>query len=137
MSTDNEIEKKILEIRRDCSELYLKGDKEGALKKIKEGWEILPYPKTAQGMSYLVLERFFELCIKYKEFELANKWISLIFVSDLVRVDDGDRELIAGRLAYEQGELDVAKELFTIANVKSEGRILKGKDRKEYRDLIK
>ncbi|MCB2355764.1 hypothetical protein [Clostridium estertheticum] len=137
MITDKEIEKKILDIRRECSSLHLKGDKEGALKKIKDGWDILPYPKTSQDMSYLVLERFFNLCIEYKEFELANKWISLIFVSALIRVDDGDREFIAGKLAYEQGDLDVAKELFIIANIKSEGHLFKGKDGKTYRYLLK
>lgn len=137
MITDKEIEKKIFDILDDCDELEYENNDEGAITKIREGWELLPSPKIEQPMSYLVLERLFDLCIKYRKFELANKWISLIFVSDLIRVDDGDREFIAGKLAYEQGELDVAKELFIIANIKSEGDLFKGKEKKKYRDLIK
>ncbi|MHC1686053.1 MAG: hypothetical protein AB6733_24515 [Clostridiaceae bacterium] len=137
MDSKKEIERKILDIRRECAILHSKGDKEGAFNKIKEGWDILPYPKLIQDMSYMVLERFFDLCIAYKEFDLANQWISLIFVADLERADGGHREFIAGKVAFEQGNLEIAKELFLIANVKSEGRFFAGKEVKKYRDLIK
>lgn len=137
MFTSKEIEKEIFNILDECDELEFENNVEDAIKKLKDGWNVLPNPKIYQPMSYLLLERFFDLCIKNKKFELANKWISLIFISDLVRVDDGDREFIAGRLAYEQGELEVAKELFIIANIKSEGELFKGKENKKYRELLK
>lgn len=137
MCTNNEIEKKILNIRRECAILHSKGDKEGAFKKIREGWDSLPYPKVAHDMSYLVLERFFELCLEYKEFDLANKWISIMFIAAKNRLDDGHREFIAAKLAYEQDNLEVAKELFEISNIKSEGVLFRGKEQKKYRDLIR
>lgn len=137
MITDKEIEKKIFDITDECNSLYSKGDIEGAFNILGMAWNLLPEPKLNQSMSYIVLQFFFDLCIKCKKFELANQWISLIFVSALERVDDGHREFIAGRLAFEQGNLEIAKELFIIANIKSEGVVFRRKERKKYRELLK
>ncbi|NFA44214.1 UNVERIFIED_ORG: hypothetical protein B2H98_06425 [Clostridium botulinum] len=137
MISNKDIEQQVFDILDECDELEFENKGEDAINKIIEVWNLINYPKMKEPMGYLLLERFFDLCIKCKKFELANKWISMIFISALDRVDDGDREFIAGRLAYEQGDLGIAKELFTIANIKSEGELFKGKEKKLYRDLIK
>ena len=135
--TNSEIEDKFFEYQDEYMDLVEEGNIEKALQKIKEFWDYLPEPKTIQDMSFLLLEDFFNICIESKRFELVNKWISLMFISDLERLDDGEREFIAGKLAYEQGNLEIAKELFVISNIKCEGSLFEGKDVKKYRDLLK
>ena len=135
--TKTEIEDKFFDYQDEYMELFEEGNIQQALEKIREFWLFLPQPRIMQDMSFLLLEDFFNICIQSKKFDLANKWISLIFISDLERLDDGEREFIAGNLAYEQGNLEIAKELFIISNVKCEGCLFEGKDVKKYRDLLK
>lgn len=135
--TKNEIEDKFFDYEDEYMELFEEGNVDKALEKIREMWDFLPNPKMMQDMSFLLLEDFFNICIDSKKFDLANKWISLMFVSDLERLDDGFREFIAGRLAYEQGNLECAKELFIISNIKCEGVLFNGNDVKKCRELLK
>ncbi|NMM62973.1 hypothetical protein HBE96_09705 [Clostridium sp. P21] len=118
-------------------DMFEEGDIDGALKLLWEVWEWFPEPKVEQDLFYLLVEDLINIYIETKKFDLANKYISLLFVAGLKRVDDGTREFIAGRLAYEQGEMSLAKQLFYITNSKSSGRMFRGKENKKYRELIK
>jgi hypothetical protein len=51
------------------------------------------------------------------------------------RQDMGEVEFLVGKVAFERGELEKAKEQFLIANRKSEGRAFNGKDER-YERLI-
>ncbi|MCY6355881.1 hypothetical protein [Clostridium sp. ZS2-4] len=133
---DKDLENRIEELRLECIECYQKGNIEEAINKMLEAWSILPYPKTIYSESFTVVELIIELYIRNKEFEKGNKWVDLVFICCLRRIDGGDREFIAGKLAYEQGNLEKAKELFFVANLKSDGRIFENKDFK-YIKLIK
>lgn len=118
-------------------DLFEEGDVDGALKLLWKVWEWFPEPKVKQDLFYLLIEDFIEICTAAKKFDLANKYISLLFVTGLKRVDDGTREFIAGKLAYEQGEMEVAKQLFYITDTKSDGYLFRGKENKKYKDFIR
>jgi hypothetical protein len=51
------------------------------------------------------------------------------------RHDMGEAELLLGKVAFERGDLQTAKEQFVIANAKSEGRAFEAKDER-YQRLI-
>lgn len=132
-----EMEDKFFKYKFEYMDLFEEGDVEGALKLLCKVWHWFPEPKVQQDLFYLLIEDFIEICTEAKKFDLANKYISLLFVTGLKRVDDGKREFIAGKLAYEQGEMELAKQLFYIADAKSEGALFRGKENKKYKEFIR
>lgn len=118
---------------------YLDYAKEGKMeefwREIDETWKTFDYPYYQDSLFYHIIEDIINVCIDMKNFEKANKYVSLLFISGQKRADDGTRELLAARLAYEQGDIDVARELAYVCNEKSEGRRLK--KHKELRELLK
>jgi hypothetical protein len=133
---DKELVDKIELLREETIACYTNGDSEGAINAITKAWGMLPNPKTIYDESFMIVELIVDLFIRTKNFVKANEWIDLIFICNLERIDGGDREFIAGKLAYEQGNLGKAKEMFFVANLKSKGRIFGSKDPK-YVKLIK
>ena len=133
----NELEMKFFSKKTEYTELFESGKVEEAFMIMKEVKSIFKEPVIEEGLYYLLVEDFINMCIKTKRFELANKYLSLLFVAGRRRADYGVKEHIAGQLAYAQGENELAKELFYVANLKSEGDLLRGKENKKFRDLIK
>lgn len=64
-----------------------------------------------------------------------KKWVDNIFVADPARGDTGERELWAGKVAFELGDLSVAKEYLDTANQKSRGRCFGVEDAKYLKFL--
>lgn len=136
MKTVKEVEDEFFKNKMEYMELFEEGDSEGALKLLKEVWSSFPEPKIKEDLFYLVVEDFITICTESKKFEIANKYISLLFASGLKRADYGTKEFIAGKLAYEQGEFELAKQLFYVSNMKCDGELFKGKENKKYKDLL-
>ncbi|GGA28691.1 hypothetical protein [Psychrobacillus lasiicapitis] len=65
-----------------------------------------------------------------------KKWVDNIFVTDPARGDKGERELWAGKVAYELGDLAKAKEYLDTANKKSRGRDF-GEEDEKYLKFLK
>ncbi|HMX58740.1 MAG TPA: hypothetical protein PKE49_19585, partial [Leptospiraceae bacterium] len=76
-----------------------------------------------------------ELSIELGTLERGKRWLDSAMVADPGRNDAGGRELLVGKWFFANGELDKAKELFSIANAKSRGRIFAGADPR-YRALV-
>ncbi|MGG3927062.1 hypothetical protein ABET51_13795 [Metabacillus fastidiosus] len=64
-----------------------------------------------------------------------KKWVDKIFAADPERGDTGERDLWAGKVAYELGDLSKAREYLDIANMKSRGRCFGVKDGKYLKFL--
>ncbi|OOM11705.1 hypothetical protein [Clostridium saccharobutylicum] len=132
-----EFEKKFFGREMEYMDLFEEGDIDGALKMIQETWDIFSEPKIDQDLFYILIEDLIKICTKSGRYELGNQYISLLFVSGMKRADYGEKELVAGILAYEQGKLEIAKEMFYIANYKSDGELFRNKENKKYKELIK
>ena len=65
-----------------------------------------------------------------------KKWIDNIFVADPAKGDTGERELWAGKVAFELGDLALAKKYLETANKKSRVRCFGGDDGK-YLEFLK
>jgi tetratricopeptide (TPR) repeat protein len=89
---------------------------------LEEAWGNLPEPKVIYDESYLIVWDILATAIKINDQEKMKKWVNLIFVTDPERGDNGERDLWAGKVAYEIGDFIKAKEYFNIANRKSDGR---------------
>ena len=118
------------------NKLFETDDFEGCLKLLKAEWENLPNPKEAQSESYLIAYFLTDTSLLAEDFSEARHWVSVLQTCDLSRIDDGDREFMAGKVAYEDGDHKKAKELFEIANMKSGGYCFEDENPK-YQKLLK
>lgn len=115
---------------------YDKADYIKSVKLLEEAWDKLPYPKTMWDDSYHITKYIIETYLAINELQQAKMWSSIIFICDPERADSGEREFLAGKIAFEAGDSDKAKELFYVAKNKSEGRCFQGEDAK-YINFIK
>lgn len=106
-----------------------------ALNNIDKGWEELPDDKYNLSESGMVAIMMLEEYLKMGKPELAKKWGDVL-INDKNRPDSGEKELIKGKILFESGKLDEAKEFFKIAFQKSKGRIFSGEPKK-YVDVLK
>lgn len=136
LKLSEDVVNEIKQLREESIQYYKDGNKEQEIKKMIEAWDKIPYPKSVYSESYLIVQEIIEIYIEHQEYEKGNMWVDLMFICNLKRLDDGEREFTAGVLAYEQGNFEKAKELFFVSSIKSEGVIFNGKDKK-YLDLIK
>lgn len=133
---DKKFEDMFFDKKMKYMSLFKEGKTEEGIQLLKEIWAQFPEPRLSNDLFYLLLEDIINLCISLKKFDTANKYIGLLIIAGLNRNDGGQKEFIAGKLAYEQGELDIAKELFYVAQSKSNGRLFKGKENEKYREIL-
>jgi tetratricopeptide (TPR) repeat protein len=110
-------------------------EKVSALNKIDIGWDELSDDKYNIAESAMVAIMMLDEYLKMGKPELAKKWGDVL-INDKNRPDCGEKELIKGKILFESGQLDEAKELFKIAFQKSKGRIFAAEPKK-YVDLLK
>lgn len=138
MISEKEMEDIFFDAKMEYDDLFEKKQYDVAWKMCLEVWEKFPEPKYKEPMSYLWIEDVINHSIETKQFEFANKYIGFLFIADLERCDSGDREYLAGKLAFEQGEVELAKELFQRSYEKEpSGMFFKGKENEKYRDLAR
>jgi len=115
---DIEIEKLIM---KHYEELENK-NYENAIHLLIEAWDKIPNNKYEHPESYNIVMDILNATIEGKYVDIMLEWADKIFYVGLNRFDTGDREMWAGKVAYEIGEKDKALEYFRISVKKSEGR---------------
>lgn len=104
---------------------------------LEETWDKLPNTKLEYDESFLIVWGILDTAILIKDIEKMNKWVDKIFVADPERGDYGERELWAGKVAYESGNFEKAKEYLEVSYKKSRGRCFGHKDDQKYLQFIK
>lgn len=107
-----------------------------SIRLLEEAWELLPGEKVNYSESYLIVYGILKISILIEDKERMSNWVEKIFVCAPQRGDTGERELWAGKVAYETGEFEKAKEYLDTAYIKSKGRCFSSKDSK-YLKYIK
>jgi len=110
-------------------------DSEMAINAMQKAWDVIPEPKIQYDDSFRIAKYFVQLNLFFKRKEQAKEWALKLYECDLERLDTGEREHIHGRVELELGNTEKAKDLFTIAYKKSEGREFTKNDSK-YLKLI-
>ena len=118
-----------------CLELLNNRNFSEELSLLLECWALIPGDKYSYDESYLVAWRVVQLAIETKNIPLMNEWKKHIALADPERADSGHREMLLGKIAYMNNNLQEAKELFLIADKKSEGRCFNPSDSK-YMDFM-
>lgn len=103
-------------------------------------WNEIPEPKTDydDGNVYLVIEYFVSILLKMNSFDEAYKWAIKGTIYNQKRNLAGEAEFLIGRVAYANGDIEFAKDMFFIAKKRSGGRCFKGIDpnSNDYKELI-
>lgn len=117
-------------------ELYKLGDFRAGLLKLQELWDSMPEPKVDIPNVYLVIEYAVKLSMQVGDIDSAWQWAILAPKYNRRRQDLGEAEFLVGKVAFEKGDMDTARDQFAIANEKSRGRIFYDEDPK-YKAVIK
>lgn len=133
---DKKIARKIENLMDEAEEFFGEADYEGFIRKYTEAWNLLPLPKEEFDESYLLAEGFAEAHLRLGNHKESLKWAEIMSNCDMERLDDGAREFVMGKMLFESGDLENAKEKFALAMIKSEGRAFVSAPKK-YSDLLK
>lgn len=125
----------IQQLMDKSNEEYDKGCLEESVSLLEQAWGELPSVKENYDESFLIIWGILDISILLRDDKRMEKWVDKIFVADPERGDTGERELWAGKVAYELGDFPKAKEYLDIANKKSRGRSFSAKDGKYLKFL--
>ncbi|AIQ17236.1 hypothetical protein H70357_11655 [Paenibacillus sp. FSL H7-0357] len=117
------INEKFESLVSESNEQFNNGNHEDSISLLEEAWNLIPDPKGIYcEESYHLVKDVIATCLIINDLKKAKLWADKIFLTGFDRIDSGDKEFISGKVAFELGDLETAKEFFSIANRKSEGR---------------
>lgn len=122
------IKEKFESLINKSNELFNNSNYNESIMLLEEAWDLLPNPKGIYSESYHLVKDIIDTCFILNDFNKAKEWSEKIFLTGFMRIDAGEKEFISGKVAYELGDLWLAKEFFSIANKKSEGRCFEDED---------
>lgn len=125
----------IQELIDKSNEEFDKGNLDESVFLLEQAWKELPDDKVIYDESFLIIWGILDISIVLNDVERMKKWVDKIFVADPERGDTGERELWAGKVAYEVGDFSKAREYLEIANKKSKGRCFSAEDGKYLKFL--
>lgn len=113
------------------NEQFENGNHNESIRTLEEAWELLPEPKGIYSEeSFHLVKDIIDTCFIIKDYKKAKEWSDKLFLTGLSRKDTGKKEFISGKISLELGDIELAKEFFSIANKKSEGRCFEDEDTK-------
>ncbi|BCA32339.1 hypothetical protein PDQ36_13065 [Bacillus cereus] len=120
------------------NEQFNNGNYNDSIVLLEEAWDIIPNPKGIYcEESYHLVKDIISTCFMVNDLKKAKEWADKIFLTGFARIDSGDKEFIAGKVAFELDDLETAKEFFSIANTKSEGRCFGNPKNTKYLKFLK
>lgn len=121
---------------KDVGELYKLGEFRAGLLKLQELWNSIPEPKANTPDSFLVIMYAVKISMQAGDLDEAWQWATLAPKYNQARADIGEAEFLVGKVAFERGDMETAREQFVIANKKSRGKAFHGEDPK-YKAIVK
>ncbi|NRQ68638.1 hypothetical protein HQK17_10605 [Bacillus cereus] len=120
------------------NEQFNNGNYNDSIVLLEEAWDIIPNPKGIYcEESYHLVKDIISTCFMVNDLKKAKEWADKIFLTGFARIDSGDKEFIAGKVAFELDDLETAKEFFSIANTKLEGRCFGNPKNTKYLKFLK
>lgn len=132
------IKEKFKSLVEQSNKQFDNGNHNESISLLEEAWDLIPEPKGIYSEeSYHVVDDIIDTCFIINDFEKAKEWAGKLFLTGFARIDSGEKEFTSGRVAFALGDLDTAKEFFSIANRKSEGRCFEDPEDIKYLKLLK
>ncbi|WP_128102965.1 hypothetical protein [Paenibacillus sp. DCT19] len=133
-----QIKEKFENIINESDEKFKDANYDESIFLLEEAWNLIPSPKGLYSEeSYHLVKDIIDTCFIKNDFKKAKEWADKIFLTGFDRIDSGDKEFISGRVAFELGDLETAKEFFRIASDKSEGRCFGSPKKAKYLKFFK
>ncbi len=132
MELNEELSQQIRELMDEAYDAYSEDSIEDSITVLQKAWDLIPDKKEAYEEGYLVAHEFVETYFSVGDYSETEKWMEIYLKSDHINRNFGIAEFYAGKTAFELGKLEEAKDYFSIADKKSEGRVWKGDDTMEY-----
>lgn len=136
-TVSGELGKTIENLMDQANDEWYKGNYEKCISLYEEAWKEVPEDKNLYKESFMIMIGVLSTSILIKDYNRLRLWNDKIFTVNLERGDYGEREMWAGRVAYELGELPKAKEYFRVADKKSKGRCFSLKNDGKYLKFYK
>ncbi|MGE7022137.1 hypothetical protein [Solibacillus cecembensis] len=132
------IKEKLENLVDKSNEQFNNGCHQDSILLLEEAWNLIPEPKGIYSEeSYHIVKDIIETYYVLNDFKKAKEWGEKIYLTGFARIDSGEKEYINGEIAFELGNLEIAKEFFSIANDKSEGRCFDSPNRVKYLKFFK
>jgi hypothetical protein len=112
----------VMQALKPVGEKYTAGDLTGGLQLLHDLWNQLPTPKPATPNAYMIVEYGVAFAFKLNDMNEAWFWANQAPEFKDKRLDSGEVEFLIGKVAYEDGKIELAKEQFLEAKRKSRGR---------------
>lgn len=116
-----ELGEKIQDLMDEANNQWDAGNYKECIKLYIGAWNELPDGKNEYDESYLIVWGILDTAILIKDVETMKQWVDKIFYADPGRPETGEREMWAGRVAYELGDEEKALEYFKTAYKKAKG----------------
>jgi hypothetical protein len=133
---DTAIENKINDLLEAAKSEKQKGNKENTIRFLQQAWDELPGPKENFSTSFTIAKYFIQAYLGFGMPTDALSWAEKIQTCGTNRPDFGEKEFLHGRVQLDLKNTAKAKELFSIAYKKSEGRSFTNDDSK-YLKILK
>lgn len=130
------IQLKIDSVFASANEYYAKNDLNKVIELLEGAWLEIPDPQYVYDDSYRVAYQLVRMLLRVNQLNQAKKWVEILQDCDPERINTGVKEFLYGKVLYELGDMDLAKQKLTLANEISEGQCFQGEDRK-YKNFIK
>lgn len=130
------LQAKLDELKNQAIENFSNNNFEKAVELLLKSWDLFPDPKETYNESYHISHYLIICYLKIENYEKAFYWAEILQDCGPERRDNGERVFIKATVAFEKGDLDMAKKLFTKVYNQSGDFIFNGKDER-YLALIK
>lgn len=126
---------KISELIGEAMNVFSLDDPQPCLSILLEAWNLLPFQKHTWEEGCQLSNYIIHVYFRTGDYKNALKWQDTFIQCDNANRNQGVSEFMAGKIAYELNNMEVAKSYFSIANTKSEGRCFYDEDEK-YKKLL-
>ncbi|MBD8082522.1 hypothetical protein [Chryseobacterium caseinilyticum] len=117
-----EIQDKFEKIDNQIEDCFENNNHSGIIELELQKWNLLPLPKEKYDESFFIAHSLANEYMEIQDHNNSKKWAEILFSCDLERLDDGEREFVAGKVHFAADNLERALEYFKRAYQKSEGR---------------
>ncbi|MFJ6268344.1 hypothetical protein ACIQGW_25715 [Lysinibacillus xylanilyticus] len=132
------IKEKFESLLDKSNEQFNNGNHHDSILLLEDAWDLIPEPKGIYSEeSFHLVKDIIDTYSIINDFKKAKEWADKIYLTGYARIDSGDKEYISGEVAFELGDLETAKEFFSIANNKSEGRCFGSPQSTKYLKFFK
>ena len=133
---NKELQNKIDALQLELGTFLKNNEVEKALDTLEEAWALIPENKFIYDESYHIARYSMIISQRNGLESKAIYWAEIIQNCDLERADDGERELLAGKVYFDFNHFEKAKYYFVKSWNKMNGFAFKGEDEK-YVSFVK